>query len=108
MYSSPNIIPFSSKKTSLSTSGSTAIPKSDLFTLIDSDKSVKFSAKGSGIWLNTPFISEFIILYFIFSLSNNLGIAIEPPELIASALTDRFRSFISLTGKIFRFKIAST
>ena len=79
-----------------------------MFTLIDSDKSVKFSAKGSGVWLNTPFISEFMILYCILSLSSNLGIAIDPPELIASALTESLSSLISSSGNIFKFKIAST
>ena len=87
VYSSPRIFPFSSKNTRRSTSGSTAIPKSALLFKISWERSFKFSARGSGVWLNTPSTSEFIILYLIFNFLRSLGKAIAPPELIASATT---------------------
>ena len=49
VYSSPNDLPFSSTNTNRSTSGSTAIPKSALFITTASQRSLKFSSKGSGL-----------------------------------------------------------
>ena len=107
VYSSPRILPFSSKKTRRSTSGSTAIPKSALLLIISSLNPFKFSESGSGVWLKIPSISEFIILCLIFNFSRSLGNAIEPVELIASATTKRSSSFIFFIGKISRLIIPS-
>ena len=107
VYSSPRIFPFSSKKTRRSTSGSTATPKSALVIVISSLNPLRFSDSGSGVWLKTPSISAFIILYLIFNFLKSIGNAIEPVELIASATTNRFSSFIFLSGKISRLIIPS-
>ena len=48
------------------------------------------------------------MLYLMLSLSRSLGIANEPPELIASALTVSLSSLISSNGNMSKFKIAST
>ena len=58
VYSSPKKAPSSHTKTSLSTSGSTAIPKSAPKDLTLLHKSVKLSGIGSGYWENIKLISE--------------------------------------------------
>ena len=106
MYSSPNISPLSSTKTNLSTSGSTAIPKFDLFFLTISQSSVKFSFNGSGLCVKIPFGVQLIFFTSTFNFSNNIGTAIPPEELIPSTTPLKLQCFIAETFIIGRFKIS--
>ena len=90
VFSSPNNTPSSHTNTNLSTSGSTAIPKSAFSLITVFFKSVKFLSSGSGLWEKSPFGLQFIFTTSQFNFSKSSGIIIPPLELIPSTTTLNF------------------
>jgi hypothetical protein len=87
VYSSPKIVPSSHTNASLSTSGSTTIPKSAFSLTTRLDISFKFSGRGSGLWGKSPFGVQYNSTHSTPNFFNNLGIIVPPVELTASNTT---------------------
>ena len=87
VFSSPNGSPFSVIRTKRSTSGSTTIPKSTLFSLTICIVLTKFSGSGSGSLGKIPFFSQFNSITSQPNSFNNWGITYTPAPFTQSSRT---------------------